>query len=48
MGEKFIIPDKPANDTIQNFSNGELYEEEKKLFKALEKKENKFVISRST
>ena len=45
MGEKFIIPDKPADDTIQNFSNGELYEEEKKLFKALEKKENKFVIS---
>ena len=45
MGEKFIIPDKTADDTIQNFSNGELYEEEKKLFKALEKKENKFVIS---
>ena len=45
MGEKFTISDKPNDDTIQNFSNGELYEEEKKLFKALEKKENKFVIS---
>lgn len=45
MGEKFTISDKPDDDTTQNFSNGELYEEEKKLFKALEKKENKFVIS---
>ena len=55
MGEQFTIPDELADNTtvsdeftdnsFQNFSYSKLYKEEKKLFKALEKKETGFAIS---